>query len=77
MLFLQGGALIMLGALVAGVILYNAWSTTGLLFRKYVSAIWNTKVMKEERRSPTGLVTGLILIGMGIVYIVIGISITL
>ncbi|MCW3997384.1 MAG: hypothetical protein NWF10_02305, partial [Candidatus Bathyarchaeota archaeon] len=77
MLFLQGGALILFGALVAGVILYNAWGTTRLLFRKYISSIWNTKVMEQERRSPTGLAVGLILIGVGIAYIIVGILITI
>ena len=77
LLFLQGGALILFGALVAGVILYNAWGTTGLLFRKYIPAIWNTKVMEQERRAPVGLAIGLILIGAGIIYIVVGIVITI
>ena len=77
MLFLQGGAFILFGALVAGVILYNAWGTTRLLFRKYISSIWNTKVMEEERKSPTGLAIGLILIGVGITYILVGIMMTI
>ena len=77
MLFLEGGAFILFGALVAGVILYIAWGTTRLLFRKYISSIWNTKVMEEERRSPTGLGIGLILIGVGITYILVGIIITI
>jgi hypothetical protein len=77
MLFLQGGAFILLGALVAGVILYNAWGTTRLLFRKYISSIWNTKVMEKERRAPAGLAIGLILIGIGTAYILIGIIITI
>ncbi len=76
MLFLQGGAFILFGALVAGVILYNAWGTTKRLFRKYISSIWNIKVMEEERRSPAGLAFGLILIGAGIAYIAVGIIIT-
>jgi len=77
MLFLQGGVFIFFGALIAGAILYNAWGTTPRLFRKYISSIWNTKVMEEERRSPKGFAIGLILIGVGIAYIVIGIIITI
>jgi hypothetical protein len=77
MLFLQGGVFIFFGALTAGVILYNAWGTTPRLIRKYISSIWNIKVMEEERRSPKGLAIGLILIGVGITYIVIGIIITI
>ena len=77
MMFLQGGVLILIGTLVTGVILYNAWGTTQLLFRKYISSIWNTKVMAQERRSPVGVLAGLIIIGVGIIYIIIGIIITL
>jgi hypothetical protein len=77
MLFLQGGAFIFFGALIAGVILYNAWQTNRSLIRKYISSIWNPKVMGEERRSPKGFAIGLILIGVGLAYIVIGIMITI
>lgn len=77
LLFIQGGALIILGALVAGTILYNAWGTNRLLFRKYISSIWNTKVMEQERRSPVGLAIGLTLLSVGITYILIGIIITI
>ena len=76
MLFLQGGVFIFLGALIAGVILYNAWTTTRRLFRKYIPSIWNTEVMEKERRSPAGLAIGLILLGAGIAYILVGIAIT-
>jgi hypothetical protein len=77
MQFLQGGVFIFFGALIAGVILYNVWGTTPRLFRKYISSIWNTKVMEEERRAPKGLAIGLILIGVGIAYIIIGIIIAI
>lgn len=77
MLFLQGGVFIFFGALTAGVILYNAWQTTRLLFRKYISSIWNPEVMGEERRAPAGIAIGLVLIGSGIIYILIGIIITI
>ena len=76
-LFLQGGVLIFFGALTAGVILYNAWQTKRNILRKYISSIWNPKVMGEERRSPKGFAFGLTLIGVGIAYIVIGIIITI
>jgi hypothetical protein len=77
MLFLQGGVFIFFGALTAGVILYNAWQTTRNLIRKYISSIWNPAVMEEERRSPRGFAIGLILIGVGIAYVVVGIIITI
>jgi hypothetical protein len=65
------------GALTAGVILYNAWQTKRSLIRKYISSIWNPKVMEEERRSPKGFAVGLILIGFGIAYIAVGIIVTI
>jgi hypothetical protein len=77
MLFLQGGVFIFFGALTAGVILYNAWQTTRNLIRKYISSIWNPEVMEGERRSPRGFAIGLILIGVGIAYVVVGIIITI
>ena len=77
MLFLQGGAFIFFGALIAGVILYNAWQTNRSLIRKYISSIWNVKVMEAERRSQVGFVIGLILIGAGITYIIVGVIVTI
>ena len=76
MLFLQGGIFIFFGALVACAILYNAWQTNRSLVRKYISQIWNPEVMEKERRSPKGVAVGLILIGVGIAYIVVGITLS-
>jgi hypothetical protein len=75
-LFLQGGVFIFFGALIAGVILYNAWQTNRSLIRKYISSIWNVNIMEAERRSQKGFVIGLILIGAGITYIIVGIIVT-
>ena len=77
MLFLQGGVFIFLGALIAGVILYNAWQTNRSLIRKYISSIWNVNVMETERKSQKGFAIGLILIGEGIAYIIVGIIVTI
>lgn len=76
-LLIQGGVFVLFGALTAGVILYNAWGTKRGLIRKYISSIWNPKVMEEERRSPKGFTVGLILIGVGLDYIAIGIIVTI
>jgi hypothetical protein len=77
MLFLQGGALILFGALVAGTILYNAWAPTDVRRAQFTEYIWNWKVMDKERGSTKGALPGLILIGAGIAYIIVGIFITL
>lgn len=76
MLFLQGGALILFGALIAGVILYNAWVPTDVRRAQFTEYIWNWKVMDKERGSTKGALPGLILIGAGIAYIIVGILIT-
>lgn len=75
-LFLQGGALILFGTLVAGVILYNAWVPTDVRRTQFTDYIWNWKVMDKERGSTIGALPGLILVGAGIVYIIVGILIT-
>ena len=74
--FFEGGALILLGALIAGVILYNAWAPSDVRKAQFTEYIWNWKVMDKERRSTKGALPGLILIGAGITYIIIGILIT-
>ena len=77
MLFLQGGALLFLGALVAGTILYNAWAPTDVRRAQFTEYIWNWKVMNKDRGSTSGALPGLLLIGIGIVYVIVGIIITL
>ena len=75
-LFLEGGALLLFGALVAGAILYNAWVPTDVRKAQFTEYIWNWKIMGKERRATTGLLVGLILIGTGIAYMIVGIFIT-
>ncbi len=77
MLFLQGGAIILFGALIAGVILYNAWVPTDVRRAQFTEYIWNWKVMDKERGSTKGALPGLVLIGAGIAYIIVGIFITI
>ena len=75
--FFEGGALILFGALVAGVILYNAWAPSDVRKAQFTEYIWNWKVMDKERGTTKGALPGLILIGAGITYIIVGILITL
>ncbi len=74
MLFLQGGALILFGALVAGFILYNAWVPTDVKRAQFTEYIWSWKVMDKELGSTTGALPGLILVGVA--YIIVGIFVT-
>ena len=41
LLFLQGGALLFLGAFVAGTVLYNAWAPTDVRRAQFTEYIWN------------------------------------
>ena len=77
LLFFEGGAFILLGALVAGTILYNAWVPTDVRRAQFTEYIWNWKVMDKERGATKGALPGLVLILAGIIYIAVGIIITL
>ena len=76
LLFFEGGAFILLGALIAGTILYNAWAPSDVRKAQFTEYIWNWKVMDKERGTTKGALPGLILIGAGITYIIFGILIT-
>ena len=77
LLFFEGGAFILFGALIAGTILYNAWVPSDVRRAQFTEYIWNWKVIDKERGSTIGALPGLILIGAGIIYIIFGILITL
>lgn len=68
-LFVEGGVFLVFGALVGGVTLYNAWAPTDVRKAQFTEYIWNWKKIREERNFPTGLIVGLALIAVGIVYI--------
>jgi len=68
-LFVEGGVFLVFGALVGGVTLYNAWVPTDVRKAQFTEYIWNWKKIREERNFPTGLIVGLALIAVGIVYI--------
>ena len=75
-LFLEGGMFLIFGALFAGVILYTAWVPTDVMKTQFTEYIWNWKVMSKERGSTTGALAGLIIIGVGLLYIAAAIIIT-
>ena len=68
-LFVEGGVFLIFGALVGGVTLYNAWVPTDVRKAQFTEYIWNWKKIREERNFPTGLIVGLALIAVGLVYI--------
>ena len=75
-LFLEGGFFLIFGALFAGVILYNAWVPTDVRKAQFTEYIWNWKVISKERGLTTGALAGLIIIGVGLIYIAVAIVIT-
>jgi hypothetical protein len=74
-LFLEGGLFLFFGALIAGVVLYNAWSPGWMAL--FVKQVFHWKIVKKAREIPASLIVGLILIGAGIIYILAAIIVTL
>ncbi len=72
-LFTEGAVLLILGALIGGVTVYNAWAQVDVRKAQFTEFIWNLKKIREERNYPTGLIIGLTLIAIGIIYIIMAI----
>jgi hypothetical protein len=68
-LFMEAAVLLIFGALIGGVTLYNAWVPTDVRKAQFTEYIWSWKKIREERNFPTGLIVGLALIAFGIIYI--------
>ena len=75
-LFFEGGLFLVIGALLAGVILYNAW-VPDVLRAGFTKSIFNWKLVRKGREISPALKIGLILIGAGIIYILAAIIVTL
>jgi len=71
--FTEGAVFLIFGALIGGVIVYNAWAQVDVRKAQFTEYIWNWKRIREERDYPTGLMVGLALIAFGIIYILIAI----
>lgn len=72
-LFIEGAVMIVFGALVGGVTLYNAWAPKDVRLVQFTEYIWNWRKIRDERNVPTGLMVGLALIAFGIIYILVAI----
>lgn len=72
-MFMEGAVLLVFGALIGGVTVYNAWAQVDVRKAQFTEYIWNWKKMREERNFPTGLMVGLALIAFGIIYILVAI----
>lgn len=76
LLFVEGAVFLIFGALIGGTTLYNAWVPTDVRKAQFTDYIWNLKKIKEERDFPTGIVVGLVLIAVGVIYFVAAFLIT-
>ncbi len=76
LLFVEGAVFLIFGALIGGTTLYNAWVSTDVRKAQFTEYIWNWKKIKEERNFPTGIVVGLVLIAVGVIYFVAAFLIT-
>ncbi len=76
LLFVEGAVFLIFGALIGGTTLYNAWVPTDVRKAQFTEYIWDWKKIKEERNFPTGIVVGLVLIAVGVVYFVAAFLIT-
>ena len=72
-MFIDGAVLLVFGALIDGVTLYNAWAQLDVMKAQFTEYIWNWKRIREERNYPTGLKVGLTLIAFGIIYFIVAI----
>ncbi len=77
LLFIEAAVLILLGALIAGVILYTSWASADIRQIQFTESIWNWRRIKEERNSATGLAVGLCVLFVGVVYVVVAVAISL
>jgi len=77
MLFAEAACFLVLGAMIAGVTLYNSWASLDVRKVQFTDSIWNWKRIKEERDFPSGLLLGSTLLAVGIIYLASGIIITL
>jgi hypothetical protein len=76
LLFAEGGALLIFGALLAGVTLFNAWVPD--VFRaRFTKSIFNLETIRKGREISPALKIGLMLLACGIAYILIAIATTL
>jgi hypothetical protein len=74
-LFFEAGFFLIFGAVLAGVVLYLAWSPGWMAL--FVDPVFHWKIVKKEREIPAALVVGLIIISVGVVYIITAILVTL
>ena len=74
-LFYEAGFFLILGAMVAGAVLYLSWSPGWMAL--FVDPVFHWRLVKKEREIPAALIIGFMIIAVGIVYISAAIAVTL
>lgn len=73
--FFEAGFFLIFGAMLAGAVLYLSWSPGWMAL--FVDPVFHWKIIKKEREIPAALLLGFLVIGMGIVYILASVIVTL
>ena len=66
-LFFDAGFFVIFGALLAGAVLYLAWSPGWMAL--FVDPVFHWKIVKKEREIPSALILGFLIMIIGISYI--------
>jgi len=73
--FFEAGFFLIFGAMLAGAVLYLSWSPGWMAL--FVDPVFHWKIIKKEREIPAALLLGFLVIGMGIVYVLASVIVTL
>jgi hypothetical protein len=74
-LFFEAGFFVVFGAMLAGAVLYLAWSPGWMAL--FVDPVFHWRIIKKEREIPAALILGFLVMCMGIIYIITAAIITL
>ena len=74
-LFSEAGFFLVFGAMLAGAVLYLSWSPGWMAL--FVDPVFHWRIIKKEREIPAALFLGFLVIGMGIIYILAAVIVTL
>ena len=66
-LFFEAGFFLIFGALLAGAVLYLAWSPGWMAL--FVDPVFHWKIVKKEREIPSALILGFLIMTIGVIYI--------
>ena len=74
-LFSEAGFFLVFEAMLAGAVLYLSWSPGWMAL--FVDPVFHWRIIKKEREIPAALFLGFLVIGMGIIYILAAVIVTL